>query len=284
MIRPAMADDAFLADVAAARRDEPGALHLWWLGQSGFLAAWAGRALLVDPYLSDSLTAKYADTDRPHVRMTARVVDPARLDFVDVITSSHNHTDHLDAGTLGPVLAASPGARLVIPEANRDFVARRLGIDPALPVGLDDGTTAALGPFSITGVAAAHDTVERDESGRCRFLGYVVRCGPWTLYHAGDTLPYDGLAERLRPLAVDLALLPVNGHDPARGVAGNLDGPQAARLAHDIGAGLAVPCHYEMFTFNTAPPDAFVAEAGRLAQPHAVLRAGQRLTLDSPQE
>ena len=67
-------------------------------------------------------------------------------------------------------------------------------------------------------------------------------------------------------------------------MAGNLDGPQAARLARDIGAGLAVPCHYEMFTFNTAPPDAFVAEAERLGQPHAVLRAGQRLTLDSPQE
>ena len=48
-------------------------------------------------------------TDKPHVRMTRRVVAPERLDFVDVVTSSHNHTDHLDAETLGPLRGANPG-------------------------------------------------------------------------------------------------------------------------------------------------------------------------------
>jgi hypothetical protein len=79
VIEPLLGDDAFLADVAAARR-EP-ALHLWWLGQSGFLLQWKGRHALLDPYLSDSLTRKYAATDKPHVRMTARVIAPERLDF-----------------------------------------------------------------------------------------------------------------------------------------------------------------------------------------------------------
>ena len=45
--------------------------------------------MLFDPYLSDSLTAKYADTDKPHVRITERVIDPESLDFIDVATSSH---------------------------------------------------------------------------------------------------------------------------------------------------------------------------------------------------
>ena len=48
--------------------------------------------LLLDPYLSDSLTQKYTATDKPHVCMTARVVAPERLDFIDLVTSSHNHT------------------------------------------------------------------------------------------------------------------------------------------------------------------------------------------------
>src|SRR5437016_9870547 len=129
MIKPALQDDAFLADVAAAR-DDFGHFHLWWLGQSGFLLQWQGRHLLLDPYLSDSLTKKYAATDKPHVRMTERVVAPERLNFIDVVTSSHNHTDHLDAGTLVPLLAANPSLQLVIPEANRQFVAERLGMDP----------------------------------------------------------------------------------------------------------------------------------------------------------
>jgi L-ascorbate metabolism protein UlaG (beta-lactamase superfamily) len=129
-------DDAFMRDVAAAEGD-PG-FRLWWLGQSGFLLQYAGRHLLLDPYLSDSLTRKYAASAHPHVRMTERVVAPECLDCVALVTSSHNHTDHLDAETLGPVLAANPNARLVVPEANRDFVAARLGIEPVAAVGLDD--------------------------------------------------------------------------------------------------------------------------------------------------
>ena len=121
MIEPALQDDDFLADVAVAR-DDFGHFHLWWLGQSGFLLQWQGKHLLFDPYLSDSLTKKYAATDKPHVRMTERVVAPERLNFIDVVTSSHNHTDHLDPETLGPLLRANPKMDLVIPEANREFV------------------------------------------------------------------------------------------------------------------------------------------------------------------
>src|SRR5262245_8562803 len=112
MIEPLQADDALLADIAAGPR-RPGHLRVWWLGQSGFLVQWQDRQLLLDPYLSDSLTAKYANSDRPHVRMTRRVVDPLRLREVDVVTSSHNHTDHLDAETLRPLMSANPEVRIV---------------------------------------------------------------------------------------------------------------------------------------------------------------------------
>src|SRR5207247_8742427 len=82
---------------------------LWWLGQSGFLLQWNGKRVLMDPYLSDSLTKKYAATDRPHVRMSERVMDPKLLQNILVVTSSHNHTDHLDAETLVPILKNNPG-------------------------------------------------------------------------------------------------------------------------------------------------------------------------------
>lgn len=282
MIQPVLQDDALLEDVASAGREaeRTDCFHLWWLGQSGFLLQWRGDHLLLDPYLSDSLTRKYASTDKPHVRMTARVVDPERLAFADVVTSSHNHTDHLDAETIGPLLRANPEMRLVAPEANRAFVAERMGVAAALPVGLDDGAAAAVGPFGITGVAAAHNGAERDEQGRCRFLGYLVRFGPWTLYHSGDSLWYSGMEERVRELAggqpIDVALLPINGNVPERRVAGNLSGPEAARLARAIGARVVMPMHYEMFTFNTASPEPFVAEAERIGQAYRVLRCGER--------
>lgn len=277
MIKPLLKDDAFLADVARARAAED-TFHLWWLGQSGFLLKWHERHLLLDPYLSDSLTEKYKDDPRrPHTRLTERVVDPGRLNFIDVATSSHNHTDHLDGITLRSLWFANPAMRLVIPEANRDFVADRLGIHRQLPIGLDDGESVLCADFRFTGIAAAHETLEQDADGRHKFLGYVIEFGNrFTIYHSGDTILYDGLVERLQRFKIDVAILPINGNNPERGVAGNLNGVEAAQLAKAINAGIVIPCHYEMFAFNTVSPDDFVAEARRIDQSVRLLRAGER--------
>jgi len=274
MIKPVQQDDAFLEDVERARA-ELDHLHLWWLGQSGFLVQWQGHHLLFDPYLSDSLTHKYADTDKPHVRMTERVVAPERLDFIHVVTSSHNHTDHLDAETLVPLLQANPKIQLVIPEANREFVANRLQITSEMPCGLDAGQSISLSGFKIHAVPAAHNEVEKDGWGRHRFLGYVVEAGPWTIYHSGDTLRYEGMEDWLCRQPIDIALLPINGDRPERKVAGNLDGREAATLAKDIGAKMVIPCHYDMFEFNTASPEEFVRTAEALGQAQRVLRCGE---------
>jgi L-ascorbate metabolism protein UlaG (beta-lactamase superfamily) len=221
------------------------------------------------------LTKKYANSDKPHIRMTARVVAPQQLDFVDVVTSSHNHTDHLDAETLLPLIKANPQLIFVIPAANRAFVAERLGCDLAWPRGLDDGLSITVGGFTLTALPAAHDELAQDALGRHHFLGLIIQAGPWTLYHSGDTRLYAGLEERLQRYTIDIALLPINGHAPERRVAGNLSGPEAARLAKATNVGLVIPCHYEMFTFNTASPDAFIAECQRLQQPYVLLRAGE---------
>ena len=272
MITPALQDDAFLADVAAARAALSGeAIALWWLGQSGFLLLHRDAFLLFDPYLSESLTRKYAGTDKPHVRMTARVIDPARLNFISVATSSHTHTDHLDADTLRPLFAASPACRLVLPAANLAFVAGRLGAEHRSRfVPLQDAEQVDLGPFRLEAVPAAH------EERRPEFAGFIVTAGRHRIYHSGDTVLFPGMAERLRAHRVTLALLPINGRAPERRVAGNLTGREAASLAHEIGAAWVAPCHYDMFAFNTASPDEFVAECRRLGQQFKILRAGER--------
>ena len=274
MIKPLLQGDAFLADVQHTRSDFEH-FHLWWLGQSGFLVQWQERHLLLDPYLSDSLTQKYASTDKPHVRMTERIIAPERLDFITVVTSSHNHTDHLDADTLKPLLQVNPEIEFVIPEANREFVTDRLNIVTDIPIGLDAGQSTRVAHFKFTGVPAAHEMIEKDSAGRCRFLGYVIEFGPWTVYHSGDTVLYDGMIDLLRQWGIDVALLPINGRAPERRVAGNLNGREAATLAHEIGARLVIPCHYEMFEFNTASSDEFIETAKRLQQPHRLLRAGE---------
>jgi len=273
MIVPFQKDEALLADIHSA---EPEGFCFWWLGQSGFLVKWQGQMLLFDPYLSDSLTRKYEGTDQPHVRMSELVVDPHHLTGVDVVTSSHNHTDHLDSETLLSLKTANPKLQLVLPAANTRFARRRLGPEAPKFVPVGEHETHQVGPFEFTGIAAAHNEVERDEEGRCLFLGYVVKFGDFCIYHSGDTLWHDDLVRALLPFNIDMAFLPINGNRPERKVAGNLTGIEAAALGRAIGARVVVPCHYHMFEFNTDEPDEFVAMHEHLAVEGWVMKIGER--------
>ena len=281
LIQPVLKNETLLADIKNAQSN-PAELHLWWLGQSGFLLQWRGKHLLTDPYLSESLTKKYSTTDKPHTRMTECPIDPTRLDFIDVVTSSHNHTDHLDHETLWPLMKANPDLAMVIPEANRAFVADRLQCDPHWMMGVNDGTSVSVKSFTFTGLAAAHEELESDENGNFRCLGYLITFDDWTIFHPGDAIPYDGMVENLLRYAdgrtIDIALMPINGRLPERRVTGNFWGREAAQFAHDIGAKIVIPMHYDMFTFNTETPEEFVQECEGLGQNYKVLKCGERLT------
>jgi L-ascorbate metabolism protein UlaG (beta-lactamase superfamily) len=268
-------DEALLNDI---QRADPDRLNVWWLGQSGFLVAWGGKRVLFDPYLSDSLTAKYATTDKPHVRVTERVVDPRRLP-VDIVTSSHNHSDHLDRETLLGLREANPELAFIAPEANRDFIAERLGSDPAWPIGSNDGVSTTIDGLRFHGLPSAHDALKTNARGEHHFMGFILEIGPWTLYHSGDTRLYDGLVARLRRFEIDLAFLPINGFKPERRVAGNLNSQEAAQLAADCGLRRVVPHHYDMFEFNTADPGEFANEADTRGVTYSILQNGERLTL-----
>lgn len=271
-------DEALLADIAQTRED--GESKVWWLGQSGFLVVTPTTTVLFDPYLSDSLTTKYADTDKPHVRVTEKVIDPAKLTGIDVITTSHNHTDHLDKETLLALFAANPKAKLLGPRANHGFIVDRLGSEHEdRLIDLNAGESVKIAGATFHGITAAHNTVDRDEDGNCKFMGFVAQIGDLTLYHSGDTLLHDGLAETLKSFAPDIAFLPINGNKPERRVAGNLNPKEAAELGKAIDAGLVIPHHFDMFEFNTADPAEFEAECERVGQTQRVIGNGEGIEI-----
>ena len=77
------------------------------------------------------------------------------------------------------------------------------------------------------------------------------------VHHSGDTIPFEGQAERVKAHGVDVALLPINGRDFYRtrvGTIGNFDFREAGDYATMIGADVLVPMHYGMFRGNTVPP------------------------------
>jgi L-ascorbate metabolism protein UlaG (beta-lactamase superfamily) len=106
-------------------------------------------------------------------------------------------------------------------------------------------------------MADAYGFGEQLSGGLVRFLGYVVELGGVRVYHAGDTIHYDGMEDRLRELAIDVAMLPINGRDPereAKDIVGNLNEREAAWLAHEIGAEVLLPMHHDLFARNRGYP------------------------------
>lgn len=277
LIRALQKNETLLNDIRSHR---DGYVKLWWLGQSGYLVRYNNIHVLIDPYLSDSLTKKYEHTNKPHTRMSELVADPAQLNFIDIVTSSHNHTDHLDGETLIPLIKANPGIKMIIPEANRKFVTDRINMPIDFPIGMNDGQTVEIDGVKFHGIPAAHNELERDEQGHCKFMGYVIEIGNRKIYHSGDTLLFPGMADRLKPFQLDLAILPINGNDPARGVAGNLSIDEAISLGKEIGAKLTIPCHYDMFTFNTADPSEFALKAKSKYLKFKILQAGEGVPLN----
>lgn len=277
LIQPVQSGASLLNDIESTQL-ERGEVAFWWLGQSGYAIKTASILFYVDLYLSEHLTNKYAQTEKPHIRMTAAPLRGADITGAQWLFASHKHSDHLDPGTAPDFMTASPDAKLILPAALIDH-AVSLGIprERLLPTRGDE--TLQVGPMTVHSMPSAHpDFAYTDESGY-PFLGFVFQVDDVTIYHSGDTLAYEGLADRLRSFQPDIVFLPINGTDERRNalhVPPNMSMQDAVTLAKAVNAKLLVPHHYDMFTFNTADVGAFESLATSTDQPYRVAYAGEQ--------
>ena len=277
MIEPLLSDDDLLNQIRQTH-PEPGQVALWWLGQSGLLVKSRQTTILIDPYLSESLTAKYAGTPKPHIRMTRCPVDPSRLTMIDLVCCSHKHSDHMDPVTLTAVLQASPQAGLVLPAALIGH-AGQIGVDSDRLQGLNHGEVYEISEknLSVRAISAAHEGLDRNESGQFLYLSFVLEMDGVKIFHSGDTIPWSGQREAVGA-GMDVAFLPINGRDSSRGVPGNMTADEAVDFASNLLARHVIPHHYDMFTFNTVDVNRFEQAAERLpagVRP-VILRCGER--------
>lgn len=271
---------------ALATQGRTSAIRLWWLGQAGFAVRHSGGTFLIDPYLSDSLAAKYTDTQFPHTRLHPPPVAAADLRGVNLVLHSHAHTDHLDAWTIEAMLGSNT-PRFVAPRARR-----QVALERHIPAGALSAVTAgdkfeATG-LQVTAVPAAHEALTLDENGDHVFLGYVIEVGGMRIYHSGDCTPYAGQSQLLASLGIDVALLPVNGRDAHRlsnGVPGNFTVDEAVALCLDAGIPELVCHHFGLFDFNTVHPATVCGRldeiAGELAWTVPAVGAGFHLTKEA---
>lgn len=239
-----------------------GQLALWALGQSGFVLKGGDVIAYIDPYLSNAIAA----TGGPARRFPPPLA-PSEIQHAQYVFATHEHTDHADGATLGPLLAASPQATLITsPQAAA--IARDAGVVAARIVTPRLGERVALEGLAYTPIPAAHYACEVDEAGRSRWMGFLIRCNGVTVYHAGDTIIFPELLAALEGQQIDLALLPLNGRDfprEARGLVGNMWPSESIDLAQRIGARVLLGTHNDLFAENRLPAGLLFEELDRHA-------------------
>ena len=239
----------------------PNSLAIWGLGQMGVAIKGPDATLYIDPCLSDIVRELAGERG---TRAFPPPMQPEDITNADYYLISHEHADHFDPLTVGPVAKASPQATFVTTGWCLDLfdevdVPRERVMTPAAlePVDLP-GTSIRL-----TVVPSAHYEKEYDAQKGYRWIGFLLEWNGVTFYHAGDTIIYPGYIETLRRLPrPDVAMLPVNGRDTYRETEGNLIGNlwpvEASRLAHDLEWDVLIPGHNDLYPANRIPTEQIV--------------------------
>ena len=257
----------------------PKQLHLWWIGQEGFVIKSQNLILYIDPYLSTYAERITKGHPSEHVRMCPPPMAPDEVANADIVLCTHDHADHIDPDGIPLIARSSPQAHFVVPAAARQTMLN-FGIDANRIHTLKGADHLILRDIKVYGISAKHERFDYDPQQGCPYLSYIIQIEGQTLLHAGDTIPYAGQVEKVNKHKIDLALIPINGRDDFRHnlkFEGNFTCDEAVDFAGAIRAGLTIPMHYDMFTINTADVNDFRKIAARKNLRYLVMEQAQSI-------
>lgn len=221
-----------------------------WIGHSTFLIKTGGLMILTDPVFSER--ASLSQTMGPK-RYFPPALEIDELPHVDVIVISHNHYDHLDTNSLKELAGRFPKARVLVPRGNEKY-AWRAGF--AHVRGHMPGEGVTFAGLKLLALPAYHQTSRKGiDAHTTPALGWSIRGGAASIFFAGDTA-YGPVFRQIRRTygAHEVALVPIGDYEPPDEVKHVHATPeQAARIASDLGASVAVGMHWGTFPLSDEP-------------------------------
>lgn len=227
---------------------------VWFLGQESVVVKGGGKLIYVDPYMSDELEKKSGIQ-----RAFPPPLSPSDIVNADAVLITHEHDDHMDLTTISAIAEQNARTIFVAPACCHSAM-RQAGVAQNRLYAAECDTWKAYDGFRLKPIPAAHEELDMTEEGH-RYVGYVIDINGVLIYHAGDTVVYPGLLERLHEQPIDIGMVPINGGDAFRrqdGIVGNMDFREAVKLAAAARFDLTVPLHYDVFSWNGERPGYFI--------------------------
>jgi L-ascorbate metabolism protein UlaG (beta-lactamase superfamily) len=117
----------------------------------------------------------------------------------------------------------------------------------------------------IQPISAAHYNI-KDKFGRPDCLSFIIKFNNKNLFFWGDGIIYDGLIDLLSNINFNYFFAPINGRDIVRekkGIIGNLNEEELAKICSKIDIDYVIPNHYDMFPNNTGSIKLFMEEINK---------------------
>ncbi len=230
-----------------------------------------GANILADPNFSSHIF--YIIRRRSKIPKAIRSLPP-----VNLILISHAHYDHLDLPTLRRLLRGTP---IIVPPGVEAVVkwARMRQI-----LTLELWESYRLGKLAITAVPAKHFPGRPPFFPRTQYQGYVVE-GSATVYFAGDSGLFEGMAEIGKKWDIDLALLPIGAYRPPPFRRHHMSPEDAVEAGRKLKAKAIVPIHWGTFKLSLEPfdePTQLLEQAAKdagLLQKIKILLPGQAVSV-----
>jgi N-acyl-phosphatidylethanolamine-hydrolysing phospholipase D len=191
-------------------RAVPDELTITWVGHTSFLLQMGGLNVLIDPMWSKRASpVQFAGPKR----WVPAAVEFDGLPPIDIVVISHDHYDHLDAGTVSRLASRYPAASWFCPLGVGAFLRERGAREVTER---DWWQEAGVAGVQLTCVPAQHfsgRTLGRRD--RTLWSGWTIRSRHHNLFFGGDTAlhpEFTTIAARCGPF--DLAILPIGAYEP----------------------------------------------------------------------
>lgn len=220
--------------------------EITFLGHSAFaITSPRGKRLLIDPWINGN----------PAVPESHKRIDPP-----DYVLITHGHFDHI--GDSVEIAKSHPGAVFVCNYEISVWLGGK-GVPESNVIGMNKGGTIDLDGIKVTMVHAEHSCGIADD-GKIVYggepCGYVmVFENGFTLYHAGDTNVFTGMAliqELYRP---EVAMLPIGGYY-------TMSPKEAAKACELLGVPTAIAMHHHTFPILAGSPEELQGLVGTRCQ------------------